>query len=275
MTSPNILPFEPPPVPARHTRTGFETIPRDLSKGELLRYFTYSPEDRHEIFHCRGASNKAGFALLLGGVRLTGRFPTNFELIGPTLLGHICAQLGLDGMLFLDYPQRQPTRHEHIERLKRYLGLRSFVADDQAVVADFVREQVRAGTPPDDLLEQCEEHLRTQRIVLPGITVLDKLVTTAIMRSICGCKGISRVFHSSAMLTMRSSIAGVKGRRRWCWARSEIDLRSAAWNFIQRRPRSFTAKIPIGVGNTNTFRSISWAIPFNLGGQRIVMGSSS
>jgi TnpA family transposase len=183
MTSPNILPFEPPPVPTRHTRTGFETIPRDLSKAELLRYFTYSPEDRQEIFQCRGAGNKAGFALLLGGVRLTGRFPTGFDLVGPTLLAHVCAQLGLDGMLFLDYPQRQPTRYEHIERIKRYLGLRSFVAADQAVAADFVREQVRAGTPPDDLLEQSEEHLRTQRIVLPGITVLDKLVTTAAIKA--------------------------------------------------------------------------------------------
>jgi uncharacterized protein DUF4158 len=123
MTSPNILPFEPLPVQTRHTRTGFETIPRDLSKAELLRYFTYSPEDRQEIFQCRGAGNKIGFALLLGGVRLTGRFPTGFDLIGATLLAHVCAQLGLDGMLFLDYPQRQPTRYEHVERLKQLYEL--------------------------------------------------------------------------------------------------------------------------------------------------------
>jgi uncharacterized protein DUF4158 len=55
-------------------RAGFEIIPRDLSKEELLRYFTYSPKDRHEIFRCRGGGNKARFALLLGG----GRFPTSF-----------------------------------------------------------------------------------------------------------------------------------------------------------------------------------------------------
>jgi hypothetical protein len=71
MTTLNVLPFEPPPAPARHIRAGFENIPRDLSKAELLRYFTYSPEDRHEIFQCRGSGNKVGFALLLSGVRLT------------------------------------------------------------------------------------------------------------------------------------------------------------------------------------------------------------
>jgi len=183
MTLPNVLPFEPPPPPIQHTRAGFENIPRDLSKAELLRYFTYSPEDRNEIFQCRGNGNKVGFALLLSGARLTGRFPANFELIGSTLLAHVCAQLRIEGMLFLDYPQRQPTRYEHIERIKQYLGLRSFVADDQAMAADFVREQVRAGTPPDDLLQHTEEHLRARQIVLPGVTVLDKLVTAASIKA--------------------------------------------------------------------------------------------
>jgi Periplasmic copper-binding protein (NosD) len=41
---------------------------------------------------------------------------------------------------------------------------------------------------------------------------------------------------------------------------------NAVWNFIPRRSRSFTAKIPIGAGSPNTLSSISWAIPFNLGG---------
>ncbi len=145
MTPPNILPFEPPPPPIRHTRTGFESIPPDLSKAELLRYFTYSPEDRHEIFQWRGNSNKVGFAILLGGVRLTGRFPTGLELIGSSLLTHVCGQLNIEGMLFLDYPKRRPTRHEHIERLKQYLDLRSFTAADQSIVKEFVCQQVHIG----------------------------------------------------------------------------------------------------------------------------------
>ena len=41
----------------RHPRAGFEAIPRDLSKAELLRYFTYTEKDVQEILFCRGASN--------------------------------------------------------------------------------------------------------------------------------------------------------------------------------------------------------------------------
>jgi uncharacterized protein DUF4158 len=63
----------------RHSRAGFESVPNDLSKVELLRYFTYSENDLKEINLCRGANNRIGFALLLSGVRLTGRFPHDEE----------------------------------------------------------------------------------------------------------------------------------------------------------------------------------------------------
>jgi hypothetical protein len=77
----------------RHTRAGFEHIPRNLYRAELFRYFTFPEPDRNEITQCRGESNKIGFALLLGGVRLTGRFLQDFELVPRSLLVHICEQL--------------------------------------------------------------------------------------------------------------------------------------------------------------------------------------
>ena len=123
----NLLPFEPREEPVRLSRSGFETIPSDLSKAELFRYFTYSAEDRLAISECRGNNNKVGFALLLGSVRLTGRFPINFDLLPDTLLTHVCKQVKIEGQLFLDYPQRPATLHQHKERIKALLGLRSFV----------------------------------------------------------------------------------------------------------------------------------------------------
>ena len=100
----------------RLSRSGFETIPSDLSKAELFRYFTYSAEDRFAIFECRGNNNKVGFALLLGSVRLTGRFPIHFDLLPGSLLAHVCKQLNIAGLLFLDYPQRPATLHQHKEK---------------------------------------------------------------------------------------------------------------------------------------------------------------
>jgi hypothetical protein len=119
--------------------------------------------------------------LLLGGVRLTGRMLYDFELVPRGLVAHICEQLDLEVPLFLTYPQRQPTRYEHFERLKAYLGLRSFAGHDRALIAQHVRQQVWAGARLHDLLPGTEQLLREQGIVLPGVTVLQKLIGTARM----------------------------------------------------------------------------------------------
>jgi TnpA family transposase len=163
----------------RHPRAGFESIPRDISKAELLRYFTYSENDLREINLCRGAGNRIGFALLLSGARLTGRFPYDFELIPRSVLTHICAQMRIDPPLFVDYPQRRPTRHEHTERLKTYLGLRNFTHKDRAAVKQLVSERVRGGARLHELLPAVEQSLREQYVVLPGVTILERLIGQA------------------------------------------------------------------------------------------------
>jgi TnpA family transposase len=176
------LPFQPTvPTSFRHSRAGFERIPSNLSRAELLRYFTFGEEDRCEISQCRGEHNQIGFALLLGGVRLTGRFLYDFSLVPRSLLAHICEQLGLEVPLFVVYPQRQPTRYEHVERLKAYLGLRTFTPDDPQLIAAHIRQQVRAGARLHELLPSAEQMLRAHGIVLPGVTVLQKLIGTARM----------------------------------------------------------------------------------------------
>lgn len=164
---------------ARHPRAGFEAIPRDLSKAELLRYFTYTEKDIQEINLCRGAGNRIGFALLLSGVRLTGRFPHDLELIPRSILGHICEQLKIEPPLFVDYPQRRPTRHEHTERLRTYLGLRNFTHKDRTTVKTFVSERVRGGARLHELLPAVEQALRQQHLVLPGVTTLERLIGKA------------------------------------------------------------------------------------------------
>jgi len=145
----------------------------------LLRYFTFSEEDRQEISQCRGDHNRLGFALLLGGMRLTGRVLYDFELVPRSLLAHICEQLGVEVPLFVVYPHRQPTRYEHVERLKAYLGLRSFTRNDRQLIADHIRQRVRVGARLHELLPSTEQMLRGHAIVLPSVTGLERLVGRA------------------------------------------------------------------------------------------------
>lgn len=174
-----IIPYSQLSPTSRHPRSGFERIPKDLSRTELIRYFTYSESDKHEITQCRSGDNQIGFALLLSGVRLTGRFPYDFAVIPRSLLAYICDQLSLDPPLFLSYPQRRQTRHHHIQRIRPYLGPRLFKEPDQQLVMTHIEDLVRCGVRPHELLAHTEQMLRTHQFVLPGVTVLEKLISSA------------------------------------------------------------------------------------------------
>jgi uncharacterized protein DUF4158 len=112
-------------------------------------------------------------------VRLLGRFPYDFELLPKDLLAHTCGQSEVDVPLFLNYPLRRSTRQEHIDRIRQYLGLRPFTESDRDGVKAFVDEQVRAGLRLHELLPRTEQEMRQQHIVLPGLTMLEKLIATA------------------------------------------------------------------------------------------------
>ncbi|MDT5120903.1 MAG: hypothetical protein QOC96_385 [Acidobacteriota bacterium] len=98
------------PVPAPVTsvpslfRVGCENIHADLTRAELFRFFTFPEADRRLIFQWRGTQNRLGFALLLGGVRLTGRFPKDLSAISTNLIAHLCKQLHLPFPPTLIYP---------------------------------------------------------------------------------------------------------------------------------------------------------------------------
>lgn len=164
----------------RHPRAGFESIPKDITRAELLRYFTYTEDDLAVINLCRGSENRIGFALLLSGLRLTGRFPYDFELVPPHVLTHVCSQLRLSEIpLFLNYPNRRNTRAEHLERLRAYLGLRPFTEAEHPLLTAHVEQRVRAGARPHELLASTEQMLREQAVVLPGVTTLEHLLRAA------------------------------------------------------------------------------------------------
>jgi TnpA family transposase len=174
-----IVPYHPSSSTIRHPRAGFERIPKDLSRTELIRYFTYTERDKQEITQCRGADNQIGFALLLAGVRLTGRFPYDFAVIPRSVMRHVCEQLHLDPPLLLAYPQRRQTRHHHIQHIRRYLGLDIFTQAHHQLVMKHVENRVRTGARPHELLTSTEQMLRRHHLVLPGVTVLEKLISSA------------------------------------------------------------------------------------------------
>lgn len=203
----------PVTAPATHTqplsRVGCENIPADLTRAELFRFFTFPEADRHLIFHCRSTQNRLGFALLLGGVRLTGRFPKELSLVSTNLIAHLCKQFHLPPPAALIYPRRQPTRIEHMAQIRSHLKLRRFVTEDAAMVEATVHERVRQGATLFELLADAEAALRQQQVVLPGLTVLDRLIGAARLTAEEGI--FAEIVARASLLTQQQTLALLRG----------------------------------------------------------------
>ncbi|MGH9822292.1 MAG: DUF4158 domain-containing protein [Blastocatellia bacterium] len=175
------LSFPRPEAPGRvlNQRSGLDRLPRDLSRAELFRYFTYSEGDIAQIHFCRGDQNRVGFALMLGGVRLTGRFPFDLDRVSSSLITHVSRQLQMKAPEDFEYTNRRATRHKHIDRLKAYLGLRNFTETDNDLVENHVRDQILSGASFQGLIASCEQVLRENRILLPAVSLLERWISTA------------------------------------------------------------------------------------------------
>jgi hypothetical protein len=122
---------------------------------------------------------------MLGGVDITAPEHGN-ELWFNHATENICASydanqltIGAGATTVCVYPQRQPPRYEHVERLKTHLALRTCMRKDYQQILAHIRKQVRTGARLHELLPSTEQMLRVRAVVLPGLTVLARMVGTA------------------------------------------------------------------------------------------------
>ena len=105
-------------------------FPEDPTDEELARDWTLSEADQAEVLRCRTNHHRLSFAIQLCVLRGQGRFLSDYELVGVRIINHLCRQLNLPPVLFVNPPQREATDLEHEHRIQDHLGFRPF---DQAV----------------------------------------------------------------------------------------------------------------------------------------------
>lgn len=146
---------------------------------QLDRYFHLDDADRQLVNARRGDHNRLGFAVQLGTVRFLGTFLTNPIEVPPNVVDYLARQLDIMGANNLStYLDRATTRWEHAGLIQRHYGYRDF--STQPEHWRFVRWlYVRAwvGTEgPSVLFDIATAHLLEQKILLPGVSVLERLV---------------------------------------------------------------------------------------------------
>ena len=191
--------------------------PATVAEADLATYYTLDAADLEHIGERRGAGNRLGVALQLGALRHLGFVPDNLQHAPPAVLASLAPQLQVPVTAIADYADRAQTRTDHLTAVARHLGYRLPGEVDLAALADWLVERALEHEQPTLLLHLTTQHLRAQRLVRPGITVLERLVAAARERA------EAEIFHRvdpllvparrAALDALLVTDAGIRGTR--------------------------------------------------------------
>jgi len=172
------------PIVSGHTgideRQSLKPLRREWTPELLGRHFLLSETDMAEAKRSRGTENRLGFALTLLLIRFLNFVPASLEQVPEAVVDFVSSQVRVKPDVLVAYGKRRPqTRDDHAKRIRRYLGVRAFVASDGEALLDFLIERAMRRDDPTVLLDEAEEWLRRERILLPVERTLDRLVTHA------------------------------------------------------------------------------------------------
>jgi TnpA family transposase len=150
-------------------------LPQHFSDEEMARDWTLLERDRHEIERYRKDS-RLYMAIQICAVRLYGRFLHHVHDLSPHIINYLGQQLDLPPSLTVAVPEREATYLEQRQNILKHLGFQRFDHNAQAQLEAWIAQQARLGNLPDALFQQAENHLLDQRVLLPGPSVLERLI---------------------------------------------------------------------------------------------------
>jgi TnpA family transposase len=152
---------------------------QEPTAAQLARYFHFDDTDRAAIGRCRGNHNRLGFAVQLGTVRYLGTLLREPAVVPIGVLTYVAAQLDIqdpsDGLA--RYGQER-TRWNHGVEICQSYGYREFGAlpeSFQLLRWLYSRAWV-SEERPSVLFDLATAWLVERKILLPGVTVLERLV---------------------------------------------------------------------------------------------------
>lgn len=138
--------------------------------------WTLSDADRLEISQYR-KNSRLFIAAQLCAIRLYGRFVTEVNNLSPRIISYLNTQLELPPTLTIQTPSREATLSEQRKNILCYLGFSKYDDETQGRLQTWLEKQAQQGGLPDELFLRVERYLLTERVVLPGTSVLERLIT--------------------------------------------------------------------------------------------------
>ncbi len=94
-------------------------------------------------------------------------------------MAYVARQIGVSTEVFAHYGTRPQTRIDHLQEILSYLKFRDASAIDMQTLALFLLERTLEHDKPMVLFQMACERFKSDGIVRPGVTVLERMVMTA------------------------------------------------------------------------------------------------
>jgi TnpA family transposase len=180
--------------PEQQRRYGRYT--EDPSPLQLARYFHFDDRDHQLIARRRTAHTRLGFAIQLGTVRFLGTFLPEPTDVPATVTTYVAHQLGLPETTCLTQYHTRDTHWDHAAEIQREYGYRDF--HDPREIFPLVRwlytRAWLSAERPSVLFDLATARLVERKVLLPGVTVLERLVARVRDRAAI------RLWHKLALL---------------------------------------------------------------------------
>jgi hypothetical protein len=160
-------------------RERLASFPDDIPHWDLLTSFTLTDEDHTFMKTYWNDPHRLGVALQLGAVRYLGFCPTHLHAAPLDTIAFLAEQLHVDSTVFQDYGTRRMTRSAHFQAVLDHLGFRRVQEKEHEQLLTWLTERALEHDKPTLLLQMTGEHLKQQKMLRPGVTVLERLVVTA------------------------------------------------------------------------------------------------
>lgn len=160
-------------------RERYGLYPESLTTDELARYFHLDDDDRNWIATKRRDSSRLGFALQMTTVRFLGTFLEDPTAVPQSVLRNLATQLNI--VEFADCIgtyRATRQRWQHTVEIRARLGYREFVdTGNQFRLGRWLSSLCWTGTDrPSVLFEHANSWLIGHKVLLPGVTVLERFV---------------------------------------------------------------------------------------------------
>lgn len=168
-----------------HRHLGATRAPGSLTELEIDHFFTLRPAEKALVLSRQGADNRAGIALMIGMLRMTGRRQSRAPAAPKSVLAHIGRQIGVavpEIASLRTLYRREATRAVHEAAARTVMGFKELSSGARSQLVGYLRAEGATTHDAAELERRARGWLYTHATVAPPARALEELCRDALRR---------------------------------------------------------------------------------------------